>query len=86
MGLPYSPSSRVITSYPRLLCEQAFFILSGVYDGEFKILSALFLPARPAVPLSDAEKQQIRRLIQAFGGEANIASGRLYYPFTGHGE
>lgn len=31
-----------------------------------------FSPARPAQPLSEAEKQQIEALIQAFGGEANI--------------
>ncbi len=31
-----------------------------------------FSPARPAQPLSEAEKQQIEALIQAFGGEENI--------------
>lgn len=31
-----------------------------------------FSPARPALPLSEAEKQQIEALVQAFGGEANI--------------
>ncbi len=31
-----------------------------------------FSPARPAQPLSEAEKQQIEALIQAFGGEAKI--------------
>ena len=31
-----------------------------------------FSPARPAQPLSEAEKRQIEALIQAFGGEANI--------------
>ncbi len=31
-----------------------------------------FSQSRPAVTLSPAEQQQIERLIQAFGGEANI--------------
>ena len=33
-----------------------------------------FSPPRQPLPLSDAEKQQIQGLIQAFGGEANIVS------------
>ena len=33
-----------------------------------------FSQSRPAVTLSQAEQQQIERLIQAFGGEANIVN------------
>jgi len=33
-----------------------------------------FSQSRPAVTLSPAEQQQIERLIQAFGGEANIVN------------
>jgi PTS system glucose-specific IIB component len=73
MGLPYSPSSRVILFLHACSDEQAFFI----FNLEFMMVSLksflhYFSPARPAQPLSEAEKQQIEALIQAFGGEANI--------------
>ncbi len=43
-----------------------------------------FSPARPAQPLSEAEKQQIEALIQAFWWRSEYyASGRLYYPSAG---
>ena len=42
-----------------------------------------FSPARPAQPLSEAEKQQIEALIQAFGGEANITQAfAILRPWT----
>lgn len=42
-----------------------------------------FSPARPAQPLSEAEKQQIEALIQAFGGEANIRKWTPVLPVCG---
>ncbi len=72
MGLPYSPSSRVISSFHACSDEQAFYLKPGVYYGEFKILPALFLPSASGTAIKRGGKQQIEALIQAFGGEANI--------------
>jgi PTS system glucose-specific IIB component len=72
MGLPYSPSSRVILFLHACSAEQAFLSITL----EFMMVSLKsflhYFSPRPAQPLSEAEKQQIEALVQAFGGEANI--------------
>lgn len=76
VGLPHSQSSRVIFLYPRLLTRAGVFL--SAYQESIMVSLKSFLnyfsQSRPAVTLSPAEQQQIERLIQAFGGEANIVN------------
>jgi PTS system glucose-specific IIB component len=75
MGLPYSQSSRVILFIQPAL-RAGFFYLDYQECMMVSLKSFLhyFSQPRQPVPLSDAEKQQIQDLIQAFGGEANIVN------------
>jgi len=76
VGLPHPQSSRVIFLYPRLLARAGVFL--SAYQESIMVSLKSFLnyfsQSRPAVTLSPTEQQQIERLIQAFGGEANIVN------------